>query len=123
MAAKKINSAGCYGSYAVTAGQAPWAWESGSQCDGAKYGQGALHGQVAGPEVMTIGRCRAFEHAWEDWRKAESIREFCRALEVNSASGGEPDPWISFGLALADGLDPLVNGRRLDAEEFRALGP
>ncbi|MGW3109296.1 RICIN domain-containing protein [Streptomyces sp. NPDC001100] len=37
MASKTINSAGCYGTYSVTAGQAPWAWESGSQCDGAKY--------------------------------------------------------------------------------------
>ncbi|MGC4854936.1 RICIN domain-containing protein [Micromonospora sp. DT4] len=37
MATKTINSAGCYGTYTVTAGQASWAWESGSQCDGAKY--------------------------------------------------------------------------------------
>lgn len=37
MASKTINTAGCYGTYTVTAGQAPWAWESGSQCDGAKY--------------------------------------------------------------------------------------
>ncbi|MGW5611939.1 RICIN domain-containing protein [Streptomyces sp. NPDC003753] len=37
MASKTINSAGCYGTYTVAAGQAPWAWESGSQCDGAKY--------------------------------------------------------------------------------------
>ncbi|GAA1033819.1 hypothetical protein GCM10009557_36750 [Virgisporangium ochraceum] len=37
MAAKTINSGGCYGTYTVTAGQAPWAWESGSQCDGARY--------------------------------------------------------------------------------------
>ncbi|MEV8436012.1 RICIN domain-containing protein [Actinosynnema sp. NPDC051121] len=38
MASKTISSQGCYGTYTVTAGQAPWAWESGSQCDGAKYG-------------------------------------------------------------------------------------
>jgi hypothetical protein len=38
MASKTITSAGCYGSnYSVTAGQAPWAWESGQTCDGAKY--------------------------------------------------------------------------------------
>jgi hypothetical protein len=37
MASKTINSVGCYGTYTVTAGQAPWAWESGSQCDGSKY--------------------------------------------------------------------------------------
>nr|WP_221380272.1 RICIN domain-containing protein [Actinoplanes polyasparticus] len=37
MASKTINSQGCYGTYTITAGQAPWAWESGSQCAGAKY--------------------------------------------------------------------------------------
>ncbi|WP_144127859.1 ricin-type beta-trefoil lectin domain protein [Catellatospora sichuanensis] len=37
MAAKTISSAGCHGTYNVTAGQASWAWESGSQCDGARY--------------------------------------------------------------------------------------
>ncbi|WBB82105.1 RICIN domain-containing protein [Micromonospora sp. WMMD882] len=37
MASKTVNSAGCHGTYNITAGQAAWAWESGSQCDGAKY--------------------------------------------------------------------------------------
>jgi hypothetical protein len=37
MASKTINSAGCHGTFNVTAGQAAWAWESGSQCDGARY--------------------------------------------------------------------------------------
>ncbi|MGC5382178.1 RICIN domain-containing protein [Micromonospora sp. DT68] len=37
MASKTISSGGCYGTYTITAGQADWAWESGSQCDGAKY--------------------------------------------------------------------------------------
>ncbi|MEU5552271.1 ricin-type beta-trefoil lectin domain protein [Micromonospora sp. NPDC047793] len=40
MAAKTITSAGCHGTYTITAGQADWAWESGSQCDGARYGLG-----------------------------------------------------------------------------------
>ncbi|MEU1399067.1 ricin-type beta-trefoil lectin domain protein [Micromonospora zamorensis] len=39
MASKTVSSAGCYGTYTITAGQASWAWESGSQCDGAKYSQ------------------------------------------------------------------------------------
>ncbi|MEV1014070.1 RICIN domain-containing protein [Micromonospora sp. NPDC049801] len=39
MATKTVSSGGCYGTYNVTAGQASWAWESGSQCDGAKYSQ------------------------------------------------------------------------------------
>ncbi|MFF1720510.1 RICIN domain-containing protein [Streptomyces sviceus] len=37
MASKTISTTGGYGTYSITAGQAPWAWESGSQCDGAKY--------------------------------------------------------------------------------------
>lgn len=37
MATKTINSAGCHGTYNIAAGQAPWAWESGSQCEGARY--------------------------------------------------------------------------------------
>ncbi|WP_426322022.1 OmpL47-type beta-barrel domain-containing protein [Microbacterium sp. E-13] len=40
MASKAVQSAGCYGTYSVTAGQAPWAWESGSKCDGASYALG-----------------------------------------------------------------------------------
>jgi hypothetical protein len=40
MASKTVTSAGCYGTYTVTAGQAPWAWESGSKCDGAAYALG-----------------------------------------------------------------------------------
>lgn len=38
MASKTINSLGCHGTYNVTAGQASWAWESGTQCAGARYG-------------------------------------------------------------------------------------
>ncbi|MGA5307853.1 RICIN domain-containing protein [Micromonospora taraxaci] len=37
MATKTVSSGGCYGTYTITAGQAAWAWESGSQCDGARY--------------------------------------------------------------------------------------
>ncbi|MEJ3745659.1 RICIN domain-containing protein [Actinomycetes bacterium KLBMP 9797] len=37
MASKTMNSAGCHGTYNITAGQAAWAWESGSQCEGARY--------------------------------------------------------------------------------------
>lgn len=37
MASKTVQSQGCYGNYTVTAGQAPWAWESGTECDGSAY--------------------------------------------------------------------------------------
>ncbi len=39
MDSKTITSRGCYGSYSVTAGQASWAWVSGSQADGVQYNQ------------------------------------------------------------------------------------
>lgn len=38
MTSKTVNAAGGYGTYAVTAGQASWAWVSGSSSDGVKYG-------------------------------------------------------------------------------------
>ena len=37
MASKTVQATGCSGTYNITAGQAPWAWESGSQCDGSTY--------------------------------------------------------------------------------------
>jgi len=37
MTTKTVNSAGGWGTYSVTAGQAPWAWISGSQYDGIQY--------------------------------------------------------------------------------------
>jgi hypothetical protein len=37
LTSKRVTAAGGYGTYAVTAGQASWAWTSGSHSDGAKY--------------------------------------------------------------------------------------
>ncbi|WP_062429986.1 RICIN domain-containing protein [Herbidospora daliensis] len=37
MATKTVSSGGCTGTYNITAGQASWAWESGSQCAGSRY--------------------------------------------------------------------------------------
>ncbi|MEW2120563.1 RICIN domain-containing protein [Streptomyces sp. NPDC005474] len=54
MASKTINSAGCYGTYTITAGQAPWAWESGSQCDGAKYSLSDLPAVAANQDDVEI---------------------------------------------------------------------
>ncbi|MGM1064955.1 ricin-type beta-trefoil lectin domain protein, partial [Saccharothrix sp. Mg75] len=54
MAAKTITSQGCYGTYTVTAGQAPWARESGSQCDGAKYGLADLPAISRNPDDVEI---------------------------------------------------------------------
>ncbi|PIM69378.1 carbohydrate-binding protein [Streptomyces sp. JV178] len=54
MASKTISSAGCYGTYTITAGQAPWAWESGSQCDGAKYSLADLPAVAANQDDVEI---------------------------------------------------------------------
>ncbi|WP_033443072.1 RICIN domain-containing protein [Saccharothrix sp. NRRL B-16314] len=54
MATKTISSQGCYGTYNVTAGQASWARESGSQCDGAKYGLGDLPAISRNPDDIEI---------------------------------------------------------------------
>ena len=37
MTSKQITARGGYGTYSVTAGQAPWAWVSGSKSDGIQY--------------------------------------------------------------------------------------
>jgi hypothetical protein len=42
MTRKQATATGGYGSYSVTAGQASWAWTSGTHSDGAKYGMSDL---------------------------------------------------------------------------------
>ncbi|MBO4269891.1 RICIN domain-containing protein [Microbispora triticiradicis] len=54
MASKTMNSAGCYGTYNITAGQASWAWESGSQCAGAKYSTGDFPAVAANQDDIEI---------------------------------------------------------------------
>jgi hypothetical protein len=54
MASKTINSQGCYGTYTITAGQAAWAWESGSQCAGAKYSQSDFPAIAANSDDLEI---------------------------------------------------------------------
>ncbi|MET8141378.1 RICIN domain-containing protein [Sphaerisporangium sp. NPDC005288] len=54
MASKTINSAGCYGTYNITAGQASWAWESGSQCAGSKYSQSDFPAIAANQDDIEI---------------------------------------------------------------------
>ncbi|RKT75092.1 ricin-type beta-trefoil lectin protein [Saccharothrix variisporea] len=63
MATKTISSQGCYGTYNVTAGQAPWAWESGSQCDGAKYGLGDLPAISRNPDDVEIETATTWQTA------------------------------------------------------------
>jgi hypothetical protein len=40
MTSKTVTARGGYGTYSVTAGQAPWAWMSGSKSDGIQYNTG-----------------------------------------------------------------------------------
>jgi hypothetical protein len=54
MASKTINSQGCQGTYAITAGQAAWAWESGSQCAGARYSTADLPAIAANQDDLEI---------------------------------------------------------------------
>ncbi|MDQ2586645.1 carbohydrate-binding protein [Saccharothrix yanglingensis] len=54
MAAKTVDSQGCHGTYTVNAGQASWARESGSQCDGAKYAPGDLPAISRNPDDIEI---------------------------------------------------------------------
>ncbi|WP_082509479.1 ricin-type beta-trefoil lectin domain protein [Microbacterium sp. Leaf179] len=42
MASTTVSSRGCVGTYSITAGQAPWAWESGTECDGIAYDAGSV---------------------------------------------------------------------------------
>ncbi|MER5267051.1 RICIN domain-containing protein [Actinosynnema sp. NPDC002837] len=63
MATKTIASQGCYGTYNVNAGQAPWAWESGSQCDGAKYGMADLPAISRNPDDLEIETATTWQTA------------------------------------------------------------
>jgi hypothetical protein len=54
MAYQNVSSQGCYGEYTVTAGQAPWAWESGTHCDGARYALTAVPEIDGNAEDMEI---------------------------------------------------------------------
>ncbi len=63
MATKTISSQGCYGTYTVNAGQAPWAWESGSQCDGAKYGLNDLPAISRNPDDVEIETATTWQTA------------------------------------------------------------
>jgi hypothetical protein len=50
----KINAQGGWGTYTVTAGQAPWAWQSGSAADGVRYNRSDLPEIVRNPTDVEI---------------------------------------------------------------------
>jgi hypothetical protein len=49
-----IHAQGGWGTYSVTAGQAPWAWESGTAADGIKYGMSDLPNITRNPSDVEI---------------------------------------------------------------------
>jgi len=51
---KKIKGQGGWGTYTVTAGQAPWAWQSGSAADGVKYQATDLPDIIRNPTDVEI---------------------------------------------------------------------
>jgi hypothetical protein len=54
MASKTIGSKGGYGTYSVTAGQAGWAWTSGSNSDGIKYSASDLPAIASNKDDLEI---------------------------------------------------------------------
>lgn len=54
MTSRTINAAGGYGSYSVTAGQASWAWASGSQYAGTKFGASDLPSGTRNPSDIEL---------------------------------------------------------------------
>lgn len=72
MATKTINSQGCYGTYNVNAGQAPWALESGSQCDGARYSMADLPVITRNPEDVEIETATTWQTAIAGVRQVTS---------------------------------------------------
>lgn len=54
MTRKTVTSKGGYGTYAVTAGQAPWAWASGSNSDGVTYNTSDIPAIAANKDDLEI---------------------------------------------------------------------
>ena len=54
MTSKTVSSSGGYGTYAVTSGQATWAWASGSNSDGAKYSTTAIPAIASNKDDLEI---------------------------------------------------------------------
>jgi len=54
MTSKKVTGRGDYGTYAVTQGQASWAWVSGSKSDGAKYDTSAVPAIASNKDDLEI---------------------------------------------------------------------
>lgn len=54
LASKNVQGQGGEGTYSVTAGQADWAWASGSKSDGVRYALGDVPATIGNPEDLEI---------------------------------------------------------------------
>ncbi|GAQ63765.1 RICIN domain-containing protein [Streptomyces scabiei] len=109
MASKTIDSAGCYGTYSVMAGQAPWAWESGSHCDGSKYSLSDLPAVAANQDDVEIKSATTWTTAIVGVRQittsSDGANRVARFQEPGAAIAQAPP----YGPFRADGSHTFMN--------------
>ncbi|MFC9930518.1 RICIN domain-containing protein [Streptomyces sp. NPDC127190] len=109
MASKTINSAGCYGTYTVTAGQAPWAWESGSQCDGAKYSLSDLPAVAANQDDVEIKSATTWTTAIVGVRQITTSSDGANRVALFQQPGAAIAQAPPYGPFKADGTHTFMN--------------
>ncbi|KUM81484.1 RICIN domain-containing protein [Streptomyces griseorubiginosus] len=109
MASKTINSAGCYGTYTVTAGQAPWAWESGSQCDGAKYSLSDLPAIASHQDDVEIVSATTWTTAIVGVRQITTSSDGANRVALFQQPGAAIAQAPPYGPFRADGSHTFMN--------------
>ncbi|WP_309111271.1 right-handed parallel beta-helix repeat-containing protein [Saccharothrix sp.] len=111
MAAKTITSLGCHGTYTVTAGQAPWAWESGSECDGSRYSLSDLPAIAANQTDLEI-------ETRTTWTTAiVGVRQVTATADNRVALFQQPGAAIAQGAYNGD-FQPTGTHKIMNAYEF-----
>lgn len=109
MAEKTITSAGCQGTYSVTAGQAPWAWESGSHCDGAKYGLSDLPAVAANQDDVEIKSATTWTTAIVGVRQITTSSDGANRVALFQQPGAAIAQAPPYGPFKADGSHTFMN--------------
>ncbi|MFC8435802.1 RICIN domain-containing protein [Streptomyces sp. NPDC057253] len=109
MASKTINSAGCYGTYTVTAGQAPWAWESGSQCDGAKYSLSDLPAIASNQDDVEIKSATTWTTAIVGVRQITTSSDGANRVALFQQPGAAIAQAPPYGPFVASGSHTFMN--------------
>ncbi|MBO1329798.1 RICIN domain-containing protein [Streptomyces sp. VRA16 Mangrove soil] len=109
MASKTVTSAGCYGTYTVTAGQAPWAWESGSQCDGAKYGLSDLPAVASNQDDVEIKSATTWTTAIVGVRQITTTADGTQRAALFQQPGAAIAQAPPYGPFKADGTHTFMN--------------